>query len=251
MIKKLGDTIPKPLGMIVCQVVLIAVSTLTTFFPISVNVPINVVLPLIVLLNIRAEFFEKLKLSTLVIGKLIVASTVLGFLQGDWCVQIVFWLLRINILEAALTDFKKKNYLNGITGLVLIAASFQLTGVWVEKYYITTNHAMILWIIAYTIWNWNFVLHEFSSSISVYHILVLLTPLIFIILAREPGFWLIVRASSLSIAGVIQISGKKYIEEYLYFTGFAQKISTLKSLPVQSIVMTINIGLIILIEFIP
>ena len=50
------------------------VSMLTSYFPLWVNVVVNVVLPLIVLFKLKTVMFERLKLSTLVIACLDFAS---------------------------------------------------------------------------------------------------------------------------------------------------------------------------------
>ena len=46
-------------------IVITVVSFLTSYFPIWANIPVNVILPFLVLIYLKTVFFEKLKLSTL------------------------------------------------------------------------------------------------------------------------------------------------------------------------------------------
>lgn len=233
--------IPQWLGMIILFVFITLGAVLTTFSPLYGNGIINVVIPVLVLIFLKAEFFEKLKLSTLTFGRFLVVVTVLGFLPGNLLVGVIIWLLRINILEATLTDIRNKNYFNVVSGFALIASSFVLTGTWLGSYYLMTNAAMIIWALAYTLWNWDFVIYEFNHQIGIYHIAVLASPLLFVLVAQQPGFWLVARANSLIFAGILQITGKKYLEKYLLNQAFANKIAALKEKWVQIIVMAVNI----------
>ncbi|OAS21072.1 hypothetical protein [Paenibacillus oryzisoli] len=231
---------PQWIGFLIILTILSFGTTLTAFSPLYANGLINIVIPICILFALRSDFFEKLKLSTLVIGRVLVVLTFVGYFPSEWLVPIIVWLLRVNILEATLTDFKNKNYYNVFSGLALVATSFVISGAWLGSYYITVNEAMIYWVIAYTFWNWNFVIYEFKQPIGFYHLAVLTTPLLIVCLTLNPGLWLIMRANSLTFAGIIQISGKAYIESYLASPAMLTFITTVKKSPVQISIMVIN-----------
>ncbi|OCT11850.1 hypothetical protein A8709_28705 [Paenibacillus pectinilyticus] len=233
--------LPQWIGFLIILTILSLGTTLTAFSPLYANGLINIVIPICILIFLRADFFEKLKLSTLVIGRILVVLTFLGYFPSDWLVPVIVWLLRINILEATLTDFKNKSFYNVVSGLVLIATSFVISGAWLGSYYITVNEAMIFWAIAYTLWNWDFVIYAFKQPIGFYHIAVLTTPLLLVCLSANPGLWLIMRANSLTFAGIFQISGKAYIESYLASDAIQSFIIWIKRKPIQISVMLINV----------
>lgn len=221
---------------------------LTSYNPIWANIPINVVIPIIVLLKLKTVFFEKLKLSTLVLMRALIVFAALGFLNGQLYVKIVLIFLAINIMEATLTDLKRKKYFNVVTGLLLTVSILAMNGTWFGKYYdanLPTSLGTVLWWIAYTIWNWFFVTNEFSPSIAKYHIGVLASPIIGVLITMNPGLWLIFRANSLTIAGFIQISKKQIWEKSLKNQKFTVFVETTQKNNVQLLFMIINITLIV------
>lgn len=220
---------------------------LTSYNPIWANIPINVVIPTIVLLKLKTVFFEKLKLSTLVLMRALIVFAALGFLNGHLYVKIVLIFLAINIIEATLTDLKRKKYFNVVTGLLLTVSILAMTGTWFGKYYdanLPTSLGTVLWWIAYTIWNWFFVTNEFSPSIAKYHIGVLASPIIGVLITMNPGLWLIFRANSLTIAGFIQIAKKQTWEKSLKNQKFSVFVETTQKNSIQLLFMIINIALI-------
>ncbi|MCI6275334.1 MAG: hypothetical protein MR639_01075 [Clostridium sp.] len=221
---------------------------LTSYNPIWANIPINVVIPIIVLLKLKTVFFEKLKLSTLVLMRALIVFAALGFLNGQLYVKIVLIFLAINIMEATLTDLKRKKYFNVVTGLLLTVSILAMNGTWFGKYYdanLPTSLGTVLWWIAYTIWNWFFVTNEFSPSIAKYHIGVLASPIIGVLITMNPGLWLIFRANSLTIAGFIQIAKKQIWEKSLKNQKFTVFVETTQKNNVQLLFMIINITLIV------
>ena len=220
---------------------------LTSYNPIWANIPINVVIPIIVLLKLKTVFFEKLKLSTLVLMRALIVFAALGFLNGQLYVKIVLIFLAINIMEATLTDLKRKKYFNVVTGLLLTVSILAMNGTWFGKYYdasLPTSLGTVLWWIAYTIWNWFFVTNEFSPSIAKYHIGVLVSPIIGVLVTMNPGLWLIFRANSLTIAGFIQIAKKQIWEKSFKNQKFTVFVETTQKNNVQLLFMLINIALI-------
>lgn len=221
---------------------------LTSYNPIWANIPINVVIPIIVLLKLKTVFFEKLKLSTLVLMRALIVFAALGFLNGQLYVKIVLIFLAINIMEATLTDLKRKKYFNVVTGLLLTVSILAMNGTWFGKYYdasLQTSLGTVLWWIAYTIWNWFFVTNEFSPSIAKYHIGVLVSPIIGVLVTMNPGLWLIFRANSLTIAGFIQIAKKQIWEKSFKNQKFTVFVETTQKNNVQLLFMLINIALIV------
>ena len=84
---------------------ILGLSMLTSFFPIWANVPLNVVVPVLILIFMKMVFFEKLKLSTLVILRAAIVPAVFLFVYAgvaaEWFVYVVLFFLAINILEAS------------------------------------------------------------------------------------------------------------------------------------------------------
>ena len=170
-----------------------------------------------------------------------------NIVPGDLYVKLVLVFLCINILEATLTDLKRKKYCNVVTGIALIITVYFIKGIWLGHYYVATSKdstGMVLWIIAYTIWNWLFVINEFSPSISRFHIGVLAAPIIGSLLTLNPGLWLIFRGNSLTIAGTVQVANKEYLEERLINRSLANFIQAIRSKSVQIILMIINLLLL-------
>ena len=117
-------------------IVITVVSFLTSYFPIWANIPVNVVLPFLVLIFLKTVFFEKLKLSTLIVLRtVIVVAVFLDYfanIGGIWFVYVVLVFLSINILEATFTDLKYKKYFNFETGLVLAASVLAFAPSWIN-----------------------------------------------------------------------------------------------------------------------
>ena len=100
-----------------CSAIIITiVSFLTSYFPVWANIPVNVVLPFLVLIYLKTVFFEKLKLSTLIVLRTVIVVAVFmnyfANIDGLWFVYVVLAFLSINILEATFTDLKYKKYFN-------------------------------------------------------------------------------------------------------------------------------------------
>ena len=226
---------------------LTAVTWLTCWQPIWANIPINVIVPIYVLLKLDTVFFEKLKLSTLLIMRILILFVIFGFITGDLFVTINLVFLGINILEATLTDFKRKKYQNALIGLLLAATIILSKGEWINPYYRASTIpqiGMLCWIIVYTIWNWVFVTNEFSASIALYHVAILSTPLLGMIIFRDPGMWLMFRAYSLTAGGNVQIAKKSYLEKTLKSDAFSKFVTWTQGVKIQNMLMLLNIVLL-------
>jgi hypothetical protein len=222
-------------------------SFLSVYNPLTIGLVACVFLPTYVLFSAQPERFEKVKIITLIVSKTLFVLTVLTIIPTGIFTFLVIWSLRLNILEAIYQDFAIKKYLNMFSGLIILIATFGLNCFWVEgqNYYLFNASYLYLWIIGYTIWNWNFVIHNFNSQLSYLHIGILLAPSLFSLAMLNPGFWLIMRSNTLTIGGSIHIKEKKRIEKYLDSPSLQKGIVLLKSRVPQIVIMiflvTINL----------
>jgi hypothetical protein len=232
---------------------------MSMFYPVEANIPLIVVPSILVLIFAKPVMFEKLKLTTLVIMRIIIVFAAFRLFNPQIYVDVILLMLIINILEATFTDLlKHKKYFNAISGFALALGVISLKGAWaygapLGNYYLVTGPTLavtLCYVIAYTLWNWIFVTDEFSPSVSLMHIGFLGAPILGSLatlgLGSFGGFgmWLLLRANTLSIGGWLQISCKGWFEKEFYSPKFAAFIAwTHKSLP-QVIFMIINLALI-------
>ncbi|QEN08168.1 hypothetical protein EXM22_09280 [Oceanispirochaeta crateris] len=232
--------------------IILIMSCLSSFFPLWGNMVLAVIFPIIVLLTKEMVSFEKIKLTTLLGGRILTALTAVYLFPENWLLVIVALLMYINITEAILADAKKKRWENAIAGAAVLATTHLLfTSSWISisesgsviqiGYYIITHKAIVFWILAYTLWNFNFVTGEFSSSVSLYHIAILSTPLIISFSIGLPGLWVLTRATSLTTAGALQILRKPSIESGLESERFGRFIRTFQKREIQICLMIVVI----------
>jgi len=230
------------------------------FWPVQGNIPFIVIPSILVLVLGKPVFFERMKLWTLVIMRVLIVFVVFNMFDGQRYVNIILWMLVINILEATFTDLlKHKQILNAISGFALAIGVFALSGVWVSDapvgmYYLTNGATFaitLMYVIAYTLWNWIFVSYEFSTSVSLMHVGFLLAPIIGSIINSwlgalgGIGFWLLLRANSLAIGGWMQIGNKAWFEQEYHLDWFEKFINWTHKKSVQTVFMIINVGLIV------
>lgn len=256
-IDKRHPLIEKWLFWFMAFVTFTAIGLLTSYYPLEANIPLNILLGLCVLFFLRPSFFEGLKLSTLLIMRFFIIFAVTGLVRPQGYVDAIMIFLVINILEATLTDLKRKKYFNFVSGLVLAIGVYGLQGLWVGTVgfgsrlggmYTAASGDLagtICYIIAYTIWNWVFVTYEFSPAISFMHVGTLLAPIFGVLLTGNPGYWLIFRANTLTFTGVVQIGCKGYLEKRLKYDQMEKFIKFLHTNWVQAVLMIINVGLVI------
>jgi len=238
-------------------IIMTILSSIAALIPLWGNGLLTVTLPLIILISGKEMVpFERIKLSTLVVGRILVMLTALYIIPGSGLIKILVVLLYVNIMEAIISDFRKKSFFNVFSGLALIVTTHILfNSSWISPvvseggkfvhigYYLGSGHALIPWVIAYTIWNWNFVIYEFPPSVGRFHIALLGVPLLFSLVTLNPGFWLLLRGASLTLGGVIQIGFKKRLISLLdnhYYTGLIEKV---KGRTVQIILMITSVAL--------
>lgn len=242
------------------SVTMLAVAMLTAQFPTWGNLIFNVGFGVLVLIFSKAVMFERLKLTTLLTLRFVIALFVFCGWNGQIYTDFVLLLLIINILEATFTDFlKNKQYWNGVSGIFLALGVLGLQGHWNisegPMYYIEgfSIGATIAYMIGYTIWNWIFVSGEFSSSVTLMHVGFLSTPIIGCIIIGAItnewglafGLWLLFRANTLTFGGIMQIAGKNYWEENLHNDKFQRGIDYTHKTRVQIVCMIICIALMI------
>ncbi len=238
---------------------LLGLGLLAGFYPVEGNIIIIVIPSALVIFFNRAIFFERLKLSTLLIMRVLVVFAAVNILDGQLYVSIALIFLVINIAEATFTDIiKYKKYFNGIAGIFVGIGVIVLNGIWIYDvpigpYYLvqsTSVIATICYILAYTLWNWIFVTHEFSQSVSLIHIGFLLAPILGSIVTLELGeyggfgMWLMLRANTLSIGGWLQISIKYWFEDQFKHQGFNKIVDFMNTPRMEFVCMVINIILI-------
>lgn len=89
---------------------------------------------------------------------------------------ILYFLMILNILEAVVFDFQVGSKVNAFAGLLLAASTPQWGMTYVSNDGIMYPASMI-WIIAYTMWNFGFI-YSVSKRVYAHHIAVLLAPFI-------------------------------------------------------------------------
>lgn len=252
------DTVNVLIKWIMFTAAITGLALISAFYPIQGNVPIIVIPSILVLLFAKPVFFEKLKLTTLVIMRIVIVFAALSLFKRQLYVNLILWALVINILEATFTDLlKHKKYLNAISGFALALGVFSLSGSWAEGApmgcFYTVGGVIpavtLCYVIGYTLWNWIFVTNEFSEAVSLMHVGFLSAPIIggICTLWMGPygglGMWLLLRANSLAIGGWMQIGAKKWFEREYYAPGFAKFVHWTHKTPVQVVCMIINVAL--------
>lgn len=232
----------------------------SAFYPIAGNIPLIVIPSILVLLFAKPVLFERLKLTTLIVMRIVVVFAAIRLFNPQIFVDCILLALIVNILEATFTDLlKHKKYYNAISGFALAIGVIALRGSWaygapIGNYYLVTGATKAItacYVVAYTLWNWIFVTDEFSPSVSLMHVGFLGAPLIGSLCTLGLGafgglgMWLLLRANSLAIGGWLQIGAKGWFEKEFYNEKFAKFVdATHKTLP-QIVFMLINVGLIV------
>ena len=237
---------------------MLSVSLLTAKFAVVANIFFNVVCGVLVLIFCKPVMFERLKLTTLLTLRAVIAIFVIFKWNGAIYTDLVRILLVINILEATFSDFlRNKQYLNGISGIALAVGVIGLTGSWdIESeamYHIegAILASTICYAIGYTIWYWIFVSGEFSPSVTLMHVGFLSAPIVGSIImwaiTKDAiigwSFWLLFRANTLTFGGIMQIGAKSYWEENLHNDKFSKFIDFTHKTWVQVVCMIICIAL--------
>lgn len=232
---------------------------LAGFYPVQGNVPLIVIPSILVLLFSKPVFFERLKLTTLLVMRILIVVAALRLFNPQVYVDVIMLMLIVNILEATFTDLlRHKCYWNAVSGFAVALGVISLRGLWqfdapFGDYYLAQGALPVitlLYAIAYTIWNWIFVTDEFSSSVALMHVGFLSAPLLGCLCTLGLGvyggigMWLLLRANSLSIGGWMQIGAKEWFEREFYNERFDRFVKWTRRKPVQIVCMLINLALI-------
>lgn len=233
---------------------------ISAFYPVQGNLPLIVIPSILVLLFAKPVFFERLKLTTLLVMRIVIVFAALKLFNPQVYVDFIMLALIINILEATFTDLLRyKKYFNAVSGFALAIGVIALRGVWqwdapFGNYYLAEGvipAVTVFYIIAYTIWNWIFVSNEFSDSVALMHVGFLLAPIIGCICTWELGvfggfgMWLLLRANSLAIGGWMQIGAKNWFEREYHSPRFEAFVKWTKKRNVQIVAMIINVSLMV------
>lgn len=210
---------------------LAAISVASFTFPLAIGVPLTIVLPTVVLVAVKAIAFERLKLATMIVGRVLYTLTVLGIMPVKVFIPLLIWILRVNILEAVAADVSIKRYGNAVAGVALVVSSLWLDGAWVSgtTYYFFSGTFIVPWIAAYTLWNWTFIGNYFSKPLAAYHVAVLAAPLLYVTLTWQPGFWLIMRSITLNLGGCVHLTARQTIEDRLQVPWIGRLVDALRA----------------------
>ncbi len=266
---------------------IVVVSLLGAYFPVWANAVFFIVPAIFVFLTLKTVMFERLKIGTLIIVRCLILLPVINpaILSPQTFIKIVLSFLIINILEATFTDLLKNDQkYNFVSGLAVAAGVLLLGGTWISvmpnsptafSFFYRTDLAVnglgifnsvqvldniptilsigtIFYVIAYTIWNWLFVIGEFSPSIALLHVAILLAPMLCGIVPAIQyhdwtmwgGAWLLMRALTLTCGGIFQISAKQFIEDKFKNEKMEKIITRVKQKNIQIILMIVNLLLL-------
>ncbi len=268
-------------------VYIVVVSLLGAYFPVWANIVFFVVPAIFVFLTLKTVMFERLKIGTLIIVRCLIILPAINpaTLSPQLFIKIVLAFLIINILEATFTDLLKNDQkYNFVSGLAVAGGVLLLGGTWISvmpdspmafSFFYRTDLAVkglglfesvqvldnipailgigtILYVVAYTIWNWLFVIGEFSPSVALLHVGILLAPMLCGIVPAVQyhdwtmwgGAWLLMRALTLTCGGIFQISAKQFVEDKFRNEKIVKIIARVKKNDLQIILMIINLLLL-------
>jgi hypothetical protein len=182
-------------------------------FPVATGLPLAILLPLITHFGVLAgrfpaythRIFSPVKLFSVAVFAIFYALAILGTLSAEAFQWIALALLALNMVEAVLTEFRQKNHANAVAGAFLVACIPFFRVVLIDDYFALQADFFLYWAIAYTIWNWYFVLKAYPApGASLFYLGVLLAPFALLVLFElDPGAWLILRTYTLLLAVVI------------------------------------------------
>tara|TARA_B110000238_G_C15991747_1_gene380535 strand:- start:11 stop:811 length:801 start_codon:yes stop_codon:yes gene_type:complete len=114
----------------------------------------------------------------------------------------VYVLLIINIAEAVIFGLVKEQYVNAITGslLILCAPSYQSvrTEYSSDLRTLITYKVSFLWILTYTVWNYSFIYSNWGAVGALWHLSILIAPIL-VCFYRGAKYWLRARLTTLCV----------------------------------------------------
>ncbi|PIS03264.1 MAG: hypothetical protein COT85_00870 [Chlamydiae bacterium CG10_big_fil_rev_8_21_14_0_10_42_34] len=225
------------------------ISVFTSFHPHYPNLIINILIPLFFFWLARkgTQLFVYVKIGTLIIPRIFAFAGFVGYMSGKSVVIGTIIFLAINILEAAIEDLKRKHYFSLIIALLLMLCCVGVRGVWEDNRYVfVTSTSFIYFVVAYVIWNCNFILNQFSKAYFFFHLFVHAIPLLCAVVYGNVGYYLVFRAVSLLYAGQIHSYAKTYVENYFVSVKIDSLVKLLKKKAVQVTLFGVNTILVIL-----
>ncbi len=185
-----------------------ASSVLATLFPVGISSFTHILFPTFVLFFFgMLTLFGYIKVLTLMLGRVLIILAALGW-RDQSIHSVCLVLLQLNILEAVFLDVHKKYYLNAICGIFLLASSFYLMLNWTGSYILVQNENYLLWILAYTVWNANFVALHLTGAYYLHHFLILLSPIVACVVLFDFSYWFMLRETSL-LLGIAALASFK------------------------------------------
>lgn len=85
-----GSKMPSLIKVMLFVALFTATALLTMFQPIWANIPLNIIIPILLLIFMKMVFFERMKLTTLICMRLLVVVTIFGLFSGETCVKL-YW----------------------------------------------------------------------------------------------------------------------------------------------------------------
>lgn len=245
---------PVSIGLFICTAVMTLVAALSMFFPVWIAFPLLVIIPIIIVYYSESKFFEKLKLIFLIAGRVFIILAALKTvnlkfwsLNTDIMWDIVLVFFAINIAGAAIKDMINKRLFNAMSGFALLSSLPLFSFTWINNsYFLIQPSTLIFWIIAYTIWYWNFSFMNYSHALSLFHVAVLASPLFFVLFTLNPGYWLIMISGSQTFAFSTQLCCKKGLEKYFDNKIYRRITGGVTSSNFQAILMISNFILIMI-----
>ena len=210
-----------------CVAILFLLSHIAVLYPIP-SMFILIVFSLTLLILVHTKIiapFQRMVFTTAKIISMIIPSALILIIYYDLFGSAEFWLLlvlillAINIFEATIVDLKNKFYFNAATGLVLIVCvPLYVRLYWISPLILIGPDAVIYWIIAYTLWNFNFVRNNFNPEKTLLHALILTASIVYIFIFSNISLWFFVRASTLMFIMNLYytVDEKNIIPEYWY-----------------------------------
>ncbi|MEM6931608.1 MAG: hypothetical protein AAF602_32050 [Myxococcota bacterium] len=159
--------------------------------------------------DVEMRTFTWVKVFTL-LAAMVLLNLVRFSAWGGQNLWIASAMLALNILEAAFTDLAAGRWFNGVTGVVLCTLIppprvVRIRGAVPSLWFPTSR----LWILAYTAWNFAFVIRFFPAHASD-QVAVLLVPLLWI--AHRPQHWVQVRTYTLSAYALLIVTWEEAFE---------------------------------------
>ena len=162
------------------------------------------VIPLLISQN-QYDLFQWIKMYSVILGVgVILLYKSSKKIPAKWLKHTIYLVFALNIAEAVIVDFLQNsmiNYINAITGIILILTLTSATSLHVtKKNGLLWDGMTFFWIIGYTLWNMGFVYLNYPGLFAI-HTTILIVALYYGF--YYPGTWLQARAFTLATYFVV------------------------------------------------